>query len=134
MFHASCRIPVVVAEQSPKLFAALHLTLTARSEVRLDDPVLQPLVVALPVVVLAELDDRPPPIHFPTSRADTPSRRMSLRPPLPHPLCFAAALGRRYRYTRRAQEAVWHGLEGGMLPSPIMHPYLCGSAIGRRTA
>ncbi|MFT4548224.1 MAG: hypothetical protein ACI9MB_002175, partial [Verrucomicrobiales bacterium] len=35
----------------------MHLTLTARTELRLDDLVLQTLVVPLPVVVLAELSD-----------------------------------------------------------------------------
>jgi transcriptional regulator with AAA-type ATPase domain len=56
----SCRIPVVVAKQSAEPLAAVHLPFPRRAELPLDDPVFQSLVIALPVVVLAELPDRPP--------------------------------------------------------------------------
>ena len=55
----SCGIPVVIAEQSTQPLVAAHLPFSRIFKVRFDELILQPLVVPLPVVVLAELVDRP---------------------------------------------------------------------------
>jgi hypothetical protein len=49
----SCGIPVVVAQKSTEPQPTLHLTLTIRTEVRLDDLVPQSLVVPLAVATPA---------------------------------------------------------------------------------
>ena len=55
----SCGIPVVVAKQSAKPLAAVYPPFFRRSELGLNDVILQSLVIPFPMIVFHKLVNRP---------------------------------------------------------------------------